>query len=114
MSASTADQPRVELPRMCQTHRVLLVRQAGYGPTDPWMALEVVTGIALFQAATCDPKVRAEIDGDIMRMKGLGCLACRKPDAFGEIVQAAQTGGLGAIKALGEGWVAAAAKDSAP
>lgn len=99
----------VQVPSMCATHRALLVRQMGYGPDGPWMALEVMCTIALFQAATADAKVYAEIDGDLKNLTRLGCLACRKPDAFGEIIDAGQKHGLSAIKALGEKWVKDAA-----
>lgn len=102
---------RIALAPMCHTHRALLVHQAGYSPQDPWQALEVVVGIALFQAATCDPKVHVETGGDIQNLPKLGCLACRKPDSFGEIVEAAKTHDLGAIKALGERWVDAARRE---
>lgn len=101
-----ASRPGIMLQPMCNTHRVLLVRQARYLPSDPWQALEIAVGIALFQAATCDDKVHAEVGGDAAKIPALGCLACRKPDAFGQIVEAAKTHDLGQIKALGEAWVA--------
>lgn len=110
MTDTASKPPQIILPPMCNTHRVLLVQQAGYSQSDPWMALEVMVGIALFQAATCDPKVHAETGGDVLRLTTIGCLACRKPDAFGEIVEAAKTHKLGAIKALGEKWVTDAGK----
>lgn len=93
-------------PGMCLTHRVLLVRQVGYGPQDPWRALEITATIVLFQAATCDEKIYAEVGGDVTKIAGLGCLACRKPDAFGQIVEAAKLREPGALKALGDSWVA--------
>lgn len=105
--SSTAT-PQVNLPPMCNTHRALLVQQVGYGPKDPWQQLEVMAGLALFQAAVMDSKVAAELGGDITKLPTLGCLACRKPDAFGEVVQAAQAGGADGIKALCERWKAGA------
>ena len=93
------------MPDMCQTHQHLLVKQAGYSVNDAWQALIITSQVALFQAATCDPKTHQKIGGDILRLPELGCLACYKPDAFGEIVEAAKTHDLGAIKKLGEGWV---------
>jgi len=66
--------------------------------------------IALFQAATSDPKIQKELEGDITRVHKLGCLACRKPDAFGEIIQAQAQGDLKAIKELGERWIREASK----
>ena len=65
----------------------------------------IAAQIALFQAATHDPKTHDRIGGLIERLPELGCLACYKPDAFGEIVEAAKTHDLGAIKALGESWL---------
>lgn len=113
------DQPqqRIEVPDMCKTHQALLVAQAGYGKADPWQALIIVAQIALFQAVTSDPKMYARVGGDAQKLATLGCFACVKPDAFGEIVQAAQSvhglarhqSALGAIKALGESWVYIAA-----
>lgn len=93
------------LPDLCPLHQRLLVTQAGYGPNDPWRSVIIATQIALFQAATADPKTYARIGGRIERLPELGCLACYKPDAFGQIVEAAKTHDLGAIKVLGESWV---------
>lgn len=103
----------IKLASMCDKHRLLLVRQCGYGPHDPWRALEIATQIALFQGATADPKIHAEIGGKIEGLSGLGCLACRKPDLFGAIVDKVQKtfpreAQIGAIKALGERWVSEA------
>jgi hypothetical protein len=104
------EQPQIMMPNLCQKHRVLLVRQTGFGPNDSWLVLEIGTQIALFQGATCDPKVYEEIGGDVTQITKIGCLACRKPDLFGQIVDAAQKAGkakaVEAIKALGEKWIA--------
>lgn len=102
--------PTIMMPDMCLLHRRLLVGQAGFSEADPWQALIVVAQIALMQASTADPGTYARIGGDITKLQTLGCLACYKPDAFGEIVQAMETGSLGAIKALGERWVQEAEK----
>lgn len=104
---------QVSMPKLCYKHRYLLMQQSGYKETDPWLALEIATQVALFQAATCDPKVHAEVGGDVTKLESLGCLACRKPDAFGEIIDTAQRAGVGSlkpIKELGESWVSAARK----
>lgn len=106
--------PQMTLPDMCKTHQTLLVRQCAYGPDDPWRALLIVTQIALFQGATADPKVRAETGGKVENLSGLGCLACRKPDLFGELIDKVQKtfprdAHIGVIKALGARWVADAA-----
>lgn len=98
-------QPNIILPNMCQTHQGLLVHQARYSRKDPWRALIVSVQVALFQAAMCDPKTHERIGGDIARLPELGCLACYRPDAFGEIVETAKAHDLGQIKALGERWV---------
>lgn len=109
-----ADRPTIELPMLCKTHQSLLVHQAGYTPADPWRALTIATQIALFQAATADPATHARTGGLIARLPALGCLACYKPDAFGEIVEAAKTKDLGAIKRLGEAWGPATGHSSWP
>jgi len=96
---------QISMPQMCDRHQQLLVHQAGYSEKDPWRALIVVTQIALFQATTCDPKTAVRIGGDVSRLSELGCLACNKPDSFGEIVEAAKSRDLGDIKALGEKWI---------
>lgn len=100
------EKPQIVMPPMCAKHQSLLVHQAGYTPDDPWRALVIASQITLFQAATCDPKTHEKIGDDITRLPELGCLACYKPDAFGEVVEAAKTKDLGKIKALGERWVA--------
>lgn len=102
-------EPIINVRPMCNTHRVLLVRQLGIGPDGPWRAVEIMTMLALFQAMTADPKVWEEIGGDATRLPELGCMACRKPDAFGEIIKAGQGARPGAIKELGESWVRSAA-----
>ena len=102
--------PQIAIPNMCQKHQALLVGQAGYASTDPWQLLILTAQIALFQAATTDNKTHLKIGDDITRIGELGCLACYKPDAFGEIVEAAKTHDLIDIKTLGERWVAAAAR----
>lgn len=103
--------PPVMVPEICQKHQWLLLQQTHYKPQETWRALVVVANIALFQAATCDPETHKRIGGDVHRISEIGCLACYKPDAFGEIVAAAVNAGkkndVGAIKALGERWVEA-------
>ena len=105
-----SDQPTIMVSDMCQKHQWLLVKQAGYSEKEPWRALVIVSQIALFQAATCDDQTHRRIDGDITKIGSLGCLACYKPDAFGDVVEAAKSHDLGKIKALGERYVRAAAK----
>lgn len=105
--------PQIHLPSMCDKHRSLLVHQCGYGPQHPWRVLEIAAQVALFQGATADPKIYAEMGGQIEGVSSLGCLACRKPDLFGAIVDKVQKtfpreAHIGAIKALGERWVAEA------
>lgn len=107
----SATQPVVKVAPLCTTHRTLLVRQCAYGPDDPWQALEIATQIALFQGASADPKVHADTEGRIENFERIGCLACRKPDLFGALVDKVQRtlprdAHIGAIKALGERWVA--------
>lgn len=97
-------EPRITLPDMCQLHQTLLVRQAGYGPADPWRSLVIGVQIALFQAVTADEATYVHIDGLVENIPKLGCLACFKPDAFGELVEAAKSHDLGAVKRLGESW----------
>lgn len=106
--------PQIQIADLCKTHQVLLVRQTGYGPQDPWQALLISTQISLFQGATADNKVHAQIGGDITRIGELGCLACRKPDLFGTLIDTVQKAKraehIGAIKALGERWATEGAK----
>ena len=89
--------PQVMMPNMCDKHQQLLVSQARYYESDPWRPLIIVSQLALFQAATTDALVHKRIGGDITRMKELGCMACLKPDAFGEVVEAAKSKDLGKI-----------------
>lgn len=109
---SDAPQARIAVPPMCRTHQALLVSQCGYGPQDPWQALQIVTNLALFQGATADPKVHVELGGVIENLPTIGCLACRKPDLFGQLIDRVQrtfprSAHIGAIKQLGESWVQA-------
>jgi hypothetical protein len=107
-----SDDAPLRLPEMCGTHQSLLVQQTGYGPNDTWQALIMISQIALFQGASVDPKVYAECGGEITNFEKLGCLACRKPDLFGEIVEVAKTKNLGKVKELGESWVYKGAKSN--
>jgi hypothetical protein len=105
-----SDQPTINIPPMCRTHQSLLVHQAGYGPNSEWRVLIIMAQAALFQGLSADAKVQAESKGDIQHLGTIGCHACRKPDLFGEVVEAAKSKDLGNIKALGERWVTAGAK----
>lgn len=95
---------QIMVPDMCLLHQRLLVQQVGIPSTGPWRALIIMAQVALFQGATADPKFHAKIGGNMNRVGEVGCLACFKPDRFGEIVEAAKTD-MGSIKALGESWV---------
>jgi hypothetical protein len=98
-------QPMIIPAEMCKKHRQLLVHQAGYSPKDPWQSLIIVSQIALFQAAAADERTHEIIGDDITRIGELGCLACYKPDAFGELVEIAKSHDLGRLKELGEKWI---------
>jgi len=105
----TEPNKQITMPNMCDRHQQLLVHQARFKETDTWRALIIVTQIALMQAATCDSKTHDRIGDDITKISELGCLACYKPDAFGEIVEQAKTHDLEKIMALGERWLSEAA-----
>lgn len=105
-----SDQTRITVPNMCQMHQRLLLDQIGIGPDGPWRSHIIAAQIALFQGTTAHPDTYARIDSDVLRIAELGCLACYRPDTFGEIVQAFQQGGIAAVKALGERLVSEAAK----
>ena len=100
-----SDQQRIDIPSLCELHQSLLVQQVGVGPDGPWRALMIMATIALFQGATADPSTHERLENDILRLPELGCLACYKPDLFGELVDAVQRGGMSAIKSLGERWI---------
>lgn len=105
-----SDTPQINLPEMCQLHQSLLVSQAGYSRNDPWRSLIIMAQIALFQGASADPTFHERLGGDLERISEIGCLACFKPDRFGEIVEAAKRKDAGAIKQLGESWLKEGAK----
>lgn len=94
--------PRVILPDMCQLHQSLLIHQVGIPESGPWRAAIVVAQITLFQGTTAKQQAWDAIGGDVSRIAELGCLGCYSPDVFGQIVDAFQTGGFAAVKALGE------------
>lgn len=104
--------PQVLLPEICAKHQRLLFKQARYGPHDPWQSLYMMAQIVLFQCTTAHPATYDKIGGDVTRIGELGCLACYRPDAFGEIVEAAKTHDLGQIKAIGERWMKEAQDDN--
>lgn len=98
------DKP-IELTPMCQKHQALLVQQCGYSETDPWRGLVIASQVVLFQMVSCDTEVHARVGGDVQRFNELGCLACLKPDLFGEVVEAAQSPDPLALKQLGERYI---------
>ncbi len=110
-----ADRPKISVPDMCRKHQRLLLDQIGIGPDGPWRVAIVVAQITLFQGATAHPSTPERLGGDVTRIGELGCLACDRPDVFGQVVEAWQQGGadisasIGAVKALGERLVAEAA-----
>lgn len=107
----TVEQPQIVVPDMCQKHQRLLLDQIGIGPDGPWRSALICVQITLFQGATAHPSTYTRLGGDVRRIGELGCLACDRPDVFGEAVQAFQSGGIGAVKALGEQLVADASKE---
>lgn len=106
------EQPKICVPDMCQKHQRLLLDQIGIGPDGPWRSHIIVAQIVLFQGATAHSDTYERIGGNVLRIAELGCLACYRPDTFGEIVQAFQQGGIAAVKALGEGYVEPAEKNN--
>lgn len=101
----TMTNPLIQPADMCKMHQSLLVHQTGFGPHDTWRSLIIMAQIALFQAATADDSFYDRLGGDISRVAEVGCLACFKPDKFGEIVDIVQRKGQSAIKELGESWL---------
>lgn len=104
MTDETSKAP-VQVPNMCDKHQSLLVHQAGFTRLHPWRALIIAAQVSLFQAAMSRPTTHQRLGGDITNLSSLGCLACYQPDSFGQIVEAAKSEGLSAVKKLGERWV---------
>lgn len=102
MAETRDERPLITVPQMCQKHQRLLLDQVGIGPDGPWRSTIIVVQIALFQGATAHRSTYDRIGGDVTRIVELGCLACDRPDVFGEAVQAFRDGGIAAVKALGE------------
>lgn len=100
----------VKIPQMCQRHQARLVKNAKFAPTDAWRALVIVAQIALFQAAAATPSIQKKLGGKIEKLSELGCLACRLPGRFDTLINVAKSRDVGAIKRLGESWLAAAMK----
>lgn len=102
---------QIKIADLCKKHQSLLVHQAGYSQQDPWQSLIVASQIALFQAATANPRTHEKIGGDIGRITELGCLACYQPDVFGELVEVAKSMNLGKIKQFGESFLKKEGRD---
>lgn len=103
----------IKMSQLCKNHSSLLVHGAGYAKTEPWQALIIAAQIALFQAATLNPRTHERTEGDLANLHRLGCLGCLSPAHFGEIVEVAKQKELGAIKRLGERWVEEAKRQEA-
>lgn len=100
----TVRNPQINIQSLCQKHESLLVHGAKYLQKDPWRVLLIAAQIALFQAAAADERTHKKIGDDVSKIGTLGCLACYKPDAFGEIVETAKSHDIKKVKALGERW----------
>lgn len=109
MTEKRSEQPMITVPDLCPLHLRLFVHGAGLGPHEAWRSFVVGAQVALFQATTVDPQAHQKMGGDITKLPMLGCLGCFKPDAFGEVVEVAKSKDLGAVKALGDRWIAQAA-----
>lgn len=96
----------IRVPDMCQKHQRLLLDQVGIGEAGPWRVYVIVAQITLFQGTTAHPDTYHRIGRDVQRIGELGCLACFRPDTFGEVVQALKDGGIPAAKALGDRLIA--------
>lgn len=103
--------PQIQVPQMCQKHQRLFLDQIGIGPSGPWRSAIISAQITLFQGTTAHPSTYEKIGGDILRIGELGCLACERPDVFGEVVEAWLSGGMRACKTLGELYVSNASKE---
>lgn len=80
---------QIKLAEMCLTHRQLLISQLEFFPTDPWQILEIVTQVTLFQSISVDDICYSQLNGNIENVRTLGCMACKKPDIFGKIIEEA-------------------------
>lgn len=94
----------ITVPPFCDRHQRDLVIECGYKPTDPWRALMIAAQVAMFQSAITVDTIQKRLDGDIRGIQELGCLACRLPQSFRQVIREGKKN-LGAIKALGDGWV---------
>lgn len=90
---------------MCVTHQNLLISQANYTEQDPWQALIIACDISLFQGISRNDNSMKKLDYNIRNIEKLDCLACERPDLFGELVEASKSHNLTDIKDLGEKWI---------
>jgi len=97
----------IKLQPFCTKHSAELIRRAGYAQTDPWFALLLAAQVAMFQGATSTESVQKKTAGNIHQIAAFGCLACRLPIKWEEVLSIVKTRpkDLGAIKGLGEIWV---------
>lgn len=102
----------IEPAQLCYKHQHELVHRARYAESDPWQALMIAAQIVLFQAASCNDQFYKDIEGDITRIGELGCLACKQPKIFNEVIKAAKTKDIGKIKELGDKYIAEAKKST--
>lgn len=95
----------VEVPQFCDRHQAKLVHAAGFKPEDPWRALLIIGTLVMFQGASCHRRIWEKVEGDVARVKELGCLACKLPGLFETLARTAKSKDPGAIKELGERWI---------
>lgn len=87
----------VRVPAMCYKHRNdLIVHQLQIREDGPWMAIESIAGIALFQAVAADGRVWKRAGGKqenlSLVLAEIGCPACWIPDEYQRVVRLLKKG----------------------
>lgn len=92
------------IPTLCERHRAELVHGLAIPESGPWQTAIIVASILLFQASTADDRVwqRCTLleNGDrdandlSLVLAEIGCLACFKPESFGQLLGIMQKHGI--------------------
>ena len=94
----------IVIPDMCETHQRLLVEQCRYGPDDKWQALFIAAQIALLNFISFNKTSMKKLDGSLRNLHRFSCMACERPDGFGQIVEAAKGKDLEQVSKLITKW----------
>jgi len=104
MSDQQAEPVSIVLPALCVKHQRRLLKRMGIGQYGPWKEAVLTANNALFRAVVADPKLHKRLNGDLRKIRRIGCLACYHRIAFRVVVEAGVRDGVDGIARIEKSW----------